>query len=256
MLDTDKKQFKIEWVIARSMNTTGEGRNQILDGELEKAFSLLKGYKLEDIIEAINYHTSTSTFPVKVADVTKYINQKYGLTDEQLKAKATEFFDKYLLEPSSFYVDLVIEDWRMAAAFKSAFTSFSRFARRNTSYNEFREDALRREFTQAALQFKVCDDPMSVPRVFEGFRNFDNKINVTFIGDYYKCKFFADQYYGPIIKEQQYIVQYPVDPALRIEQKKAEEPANEAYRENFGKWAEMFDKVLKGQMDIKDLPTE
>jgi hypothetical protein len=207
-------------------------------------FERFKSFPLSLVLEAIDDHILKSEYCIKAANIYKFIQIKLGLTDEQLKLKASEFFDKYLLNPSSFYVDLVIEDWRMASAFRKAFTNFVRFASRNNSYNEFREDALRQEFTKAAIQFKFCKDPMSVPRVFEGKRNFDNKINVAFIGDYYKCKFFADQYYEPIIKEQQIIVQYPVDPNRRIENKnngKSKELTDEERKES----VKNIDDVLK-----------
>lgn len=250
----EKDEFRI---YLKSKFSVLKDKEKITEEKINEYFSQLAPLPLKLIKEALDLYCLKNKFTPAPSDIFDCADELMGITDARLKNDATKFFDTYLAQPIMRH-DVVISDWRMAKAFSECFDNFERFTSGNVykKVNDSRDTEDRKRFVETVIANKRVLNIRDIPRVFKGFRNFPKVINVYFIGDYNKCKTLARKHYATTGEDQQYIIQYPVDPALRIEQKKAEEPANEAYRENFGKWAEMFDKVLKGQMDIKDLPTE
>lgn len=193
------------------------------DSVIRVIFEMFKQYPKELVLSAIEFHTRVSAFAIKPADITAYLEIKLGLQEETLRNEANTFFNKYLVNAPK-RCDVVIENVKMAKAFSDCFTDFETFTKNDAQrkVNDNREYYDCKRFVDTVVANKMNFDLESVPRVFKGFRNFPKIINVCFIGNYDNCKTLADQYYEPIIKEQQIIVQYPVDPARRIEQKKTD----------------------------------
>ena len=251
MKECDYKDFskaiKLSYVL---VNTEAPADNVI-----KVIFEMFKQYPKELVLSAIEFHTRVSAFAIKPADITAYLEIKLGLQEETLRNGANNFFNKYLANAPQ-RCDVVIEDIKMAKAFSDCFTDFETFTKNDAQrkVNDNREYYDCKRFVDTVVANKMNFDLESVPRVFKGYRNLPKTINVFFIGNYNKCKMLARQHYALTGEDQQYTIQYPIDPARRIEQKKTNAP--ESYKEHFGRWQKMFEKVLAGEMDIKDLPTE
>ena len=215
------------------------------DEVIRVMFNMFIQYPKELVMAAIDFHTKVSVYAIKPADITQYIELKMGLQEETLRNEAYNFFNKYLANAPQ-RCDVVIEDIKMAKAFYDCFTDFESFTKndKNRKMNDSQEFYDCKRFVDTVVANKMNFDFESVPRVFKGFRNFPKIINVCFIGNYDNCKTLADQYYEPIIKEQQIIVQYPVDPNRRIENKnngKSKELTDEERKES----VKTMDNVLK-----------
>ena len=228
MKECDYKDFskaiKLSYVL---VNAEAPAENVI-----KVIYEMFKQYPKELVLDAIGFHTKISQFPIKPADITQYLEIKLGLKEETLRNEANTFFNRYLVNAPQ-RCDVVIEDVKMAKAFSDCFTDFETFTRNDAQrrMNDNREYYDCKRFVDTVVANKMDFDLESVPRVFKGYRNLPKTINVVFMGNYSKCKMLADQYYLPLIRDQQYIVQYPIDPAFRIEQKKTEEAKRDMSRE-------------------------
>jgi hypothetical protein len=193
------------------------------DSVIKVLFDMFKNYPKDLILDAIEFHTRISQFAIKPADITQYIEIKLGLQEETLRNEANTFFNKYLVNAPK-RCDVVIEDIKMAKAFSDCFTDFETFTKNDAQrkVNDNREYYDSKLFADTVVANKMNFDFESVPRVFKGYRNLPKTINVFFIGNYENCKTLADQYYATTGEDQQYDIQYPIDPARRIEQKKTD----------------------------------
>jgi hypothetical protein len=162
-------------------------------------------------------------FTPTASEIFDCADELMGVTPEKLRNEATGFFDKYLAEPVMRY-DVVISDWRMAKAFHECFGDFEEFTTSNSrkKINEWRDGEDRKRFVDTVIANKRVLNIGEVPRVFKGIRNLPKVINVFFIGDYNKCKTLAKKHYALTGEDQQYQIQYPIDPAFRIESKPEE----------------------------------
>lgn len=199
------------------------GQTPPSDDVIRLIFEMFKDYSPQMVLEAIRHHISTSEFVIKPANVFKYVNSKMGASPEELKKNAYIFFDKYLTNVST--ADAVIEDFRMALAFKECFRSINDFlGRPNSEYSNSRDREL---FANSVVNYQITFiEKETIQHVFKGKRNFRNTIQVSFMGDNYEiCKELAQKHYALTGEDKQFKIEYPVDKTLQLTLKK--EPPKE-----------------------------
>lgn len=215
---TDYKEFCIEWKKCFFMLN----RPQDVPDKttLDEIFKTLSVYPFGAVKSALYEHRLKNKFPPTAPDIYENIQKKIGEGKEQLKNAGYIFYDKYLQKISG--EDAVINDWRMAKAFAGSFRSVADFLNRpNDTFNVSKD---RETFAKAVENTLVYNQDINlIPRVFKGTRRFKSTIRVVFFGDFQECKAYAQRYYATTKEDQQYLIEYPIDPALRIENKQTED---------------------------------
>ena len=188
--------------------------------KIDKFFQNLKHLPLNLVLASLALYESRNKFTPTPSDILDCSDELLGITPDNLKNTANKFFDEYLVTPIMRH-DVVIEDARIAKAFKDCFDDFERFTRGNRfkKVNDYRDNEDRKRFVEAVVANKRLFNANNIPHVFKGIRNLPKQINVAFIGNYQNCKAFAKQHYALTGEDQQYLIVYPIDPAFRIEQK-------------------------------------
>lgn len=208
---TDFADFCKAWKMSYKLINAKEPSTEVL----KQAFDLLNSLPLSLVIEAIKNHVASSEFVIKPANVFAYVDLRTGQTPAHLKNNAYIFYDKYLKNVSGN--DVVIEDWRMALAFKECFRSINDFLKRPNREFDISKD--RDLFSETVVSHqRYFLDKNLIQHVFIGRRSFRNTIRISFFGDDYdKCKEYATNYYASTKEDSQFNLEYPIVPNLRIE---------------------------------------
>lgn len=251
-LQTEYTPFKIALKNTFSVLKDAE---PLTNEKIDKFYQDLKHLPLNLVLASLALYESRNKFTPTPSDILDCSDELLGITAENLKNTANKFFDQYLVTPIMRH-DVVIEDVRIAKAFKDCFEDFERFTSGNRfkKINDYRDSEDRKRFVEAVIANKRLFNVNNIPHVFKGIRNLPKQINVAFIGNYQNCKALARQYYATTGEDQQYFIVYPIDPALRIEQKaEPKREFTEAHKKNQLNWVLA---ALKNEASEEDQPAD
>lgn len=212
MTKDDYMRFCDLWKMAYQMVNAKEPSGDVL----EALFNMFEPYPFEMIRSAVEKHIASSEFVIKPVHVFNFIRQATEQSAEQMKNKASKFFDTALVQLNN--CDAVIENNYFAYAFDECFGSIKAFFSRPA--NDFSLSRDRDAFTSTVVNAVTLNlDVSNVPHIFEGTRNFTDLIRVQFCGNYERCKTLAEKYYLNNSLFKGYKIELPTKPSLRIENK-------------------------------------